>query len=143
MAEIVIARSALPLFLNHLLAEGDDDVDGPLYLAEYRLYQNDFTPVGTMVIGDFTVATFDGFAAKAAAWNPSLVNVNGFAVTYADSMLWVPTGTTTPNTIFGYYVTDTGGTNLLYARRFDTPIALTGPTTGFAMIPSFSFGSEF
>lgn len=143
MAEIVIARSAMPRFLNKIKDAAAGPVAGPLFEAEMQLYQNDFTPVGTMVIGDFDVATYDGYAAQVIdPWTVPVINPNGFAVMYGPSLVWTPTGATTPNNIFGYYVTTDGGV-LLYARRFTNPILLEGTTTGFVITPSFSFGSQF
>jgi hypothetical protein len=34
------------------------------------------------------------------------------------------TGSTTPNTLYGAYITDFAGTGLLFASRFDTPVAM-------------------
>lgn len=86
-----------------------------------HLYQNDFTPSPGMVIGDLTEADFDGYASF--AMNPIIgpyLNPAGQPEIQNASHNWTPTGSTTPNTIYGYYTTQTGG-GLRSAERFNDP----------------------
>jgi hypothetical protein len=140
---LIIARSALPTFLADLFAEANG-VDGPLFEAVCRLYQNDFTPVGTMILADFTVATYDGYSSQVIdPWDSPILNVNGFAETVGPQLEFRPNGSTTPNVIYGYYVLNAAGNALLYAERFENPITLNGALTALYLTPVFTFGSQF
>ncbi len=105
-----------------------------------RLYTNAYTPVATSVIGDFTEATFAGYAARTltrASFNAATTNAAGKAeITYADQT-W---SATSNQTVHGYFVTDSSG-NLLFAERFATSKAL---VSGDSLIvsPKFTLSSE-
>ena len=93
----------------------------------------DFVPGEGMIVADFTEADFDGATAIAVtvgaqgegydpATNDSVIDlkepIGGFR--------WAVTGThNLPQTIFGFYLTDTAGTVVYAAERFDTPVTLT------------------
>ena len=94
------------------IAPGDD--------VKLKLFKNDYTPVEGSVVGAFTEADTAGYAAISLAM--------------ADWTVATDTGTTTAEqpqktftltgagTHYGYYITDTAGTGLLWAERFsDAP----------------------
>jgi len=88
-----------------------------------RLYTNAIAPNVNTKLVDFTEATFDGYAAKTLAMTVGYVNASGLPIAQSQLLTWLMTGTTTPNTINGYYVDD--GTNVLMAAAFDAPIGMT------------------
>lgn len=90
-----------------------------------KLYKNDYTPIATSVVGDFTEATFTGYASVTideSLW--SYATVDGKAVATYDSspMEWTVTGS--PHTVYGYYVTSNDGTVLYFAEKFSTALSL-------------------
>jgi len=102
-----------------------------LYL---RLYENDYTPVDTSVIANFTVLTMAGYAEgtlAAANWSVATVG-NTTTATYVPTAAET-TFTMTADTshlIYGYYVIDKTTTEqVLWGERFsDAPHTI--PTGG-------------
>src|SRR5262249_6769063 len=107
------------------------EVKVPDYLntLTIRLFKNNYTPVVTSVLGDFTQATFPGYAAD---------TLNDFGAPYinADSEAQSDTGVHTftctgvpsggSQSIYGWYTEDTGGALGPAVRFTDGPIVLTG-----------------
>lgn len=107
---------------------------GPL---EIHLYQNDYTPGPGSVVGDFVPADFDGYAEKVVTLTVGpYINPAGQAEIQNASMNWTPTGSTTPNTIYGYFILDTSG-DYVGGERFAAPRALNGPLTTLTILPTF------
>jgi len=99
-------------------------VGGPLNGALLELYQNDITPTPTTPIGDFTVADYDGYAAEALSWLAVSVNDAGQVEVQGIIGEFRPTGSTTPNTIYGWFLTESGGA-LIDSGRFEgAPISM-------------------
>lgn len=98
-----------------------------------RLYQNNYTPApgGGFTLATFVQATFDGYADQDLdAWGvPALVGSAGY-VEHA-VVTWTPTGTTTPNTIYGYVVYDPTDNTVLWAERHPAG----GITVGGDLVP--------
>jgi hypothetical protein len=89
-----------------------------------HLFQNNITPTPLSLLTDFTEATYDGYANQTQpyAGGPFRETDGSFSIrTLANFAM---TGSTTPNIIYGYYVTDNPNTGLLFAGKFDTPIAM-------------------
>jgi len=117
-----------------------DAVAGVLDGCKLKLFQNDFHPSAFSVAADFTIADYTGYGDKtiaAADWNP-IIQPDGSAGIVGPGEFFDATGTATPNTIYGYYVTDSAGTSVLWAERFDAPVGITGPGTGFTMVPQLN-----
>jgi len=93
-------------------------VTGALIDAEVRLYQNDVTPSAGMVLADFDVATYDGYADEAVTWLAPSVADDGTVEIVGTVGEFRPTGAVTPNTIFGALLLDGTGA-LIMAGRFD------------------------
>jgi len=106
-----------------------------LAVSTIKLFKNDMVPdVGT-VLADFTEADFSGYAAQAVAtWGvPYIDQVNGgVSITAPAHQFQAANPTTVPNTVYGYYLEDTGG-NLVQAGRFDAPIDMVQPSDGFVL----------
>jgi len=121
-------------------------VTGALIGAEVELFQNDVNPTRGSVIADFDVATFAGYNAEAVQWlEPSRADDGNIEVV-GTLQEFRPTDDVTPNTIFGFFVTD-GGTEVLYAARFENAPLPMGSTldsillTLRARIPAGGMGS--
>lgn len=101
--------------------------------AKVGLFINDFAPNAAMVLADLTEATFDGYVQIPADGHPhpqSLDPSNGNSrvtlLPSAGGWHWETTGLTDlPQTVFGYFVIG-HGVLLNLAKRFETPIVLTG-----------------
>lgn len=81
-----------------------------------RLYKNNVTPpVDGDVVGNYTEADFGGYASQVLSVFPASSWVSPRATTTAAAQVFTATGASA-NTIYGYYVTDSGGL-LVYAER--------------------------
>ena len=128
---IVVPQSGASVLL-------EKGLDGLTATQHVRLYQNDYAPSPTSLLADFVAATYDGYAAAAitpATWPIFLQGISQ-AVAVGPGLVFSPTGSTTPNLIYGYYVTDNTGARLLWAERFAEPKVLNGVTTGFTLVPA-------
>jgi len=84
-----------------------------------RLYTNSLTPVEGTVVGDFTEATAAGYAAKTLAEGSWTVAVAGGI---SDATFAQQTFTfTAAETVEGYFITDVGATEVLWAEKFAAP----------------------
>jgi hypothetical protein len=97
-------------------------VSAMLTTCKVHLYTSIANPIGpNSVLGDFTEATFVGYAAKVSAFGAPYLNAGGQAVSDSPLLQWQPTANTTPNVVLGFYVTDSGGTTLLFCGPLPTP----------------------
>lgn len=113
-------------------------LDGLTATVDLHLYQNDMAPSPSSVLADFTEADYDGYAEETitpATWAVFLQGISQ-AVAVGPGVVFSPTGSTTPNVIYGYYVTDNTGARLLWAERFAEPKVMNGVTTGFTLVPA-------
>jgi len=109
--------------------------------VEIHLAKNAFTESPSRVLGDFTEADFDGYAALAK--DPAAPTVVTDPAT-GDQIITLPdpaggwafatTGVTNlPQTIYGYYLTDSTGAVLYGCKRFADAVVLTGNGQGFSI----------
>lgn len=79
-----------------------------------------------MVPGDFTGAgilpTFTGYAVKAVTWSSEVLRLPSglYILRGTITAPFAPSDGATPNTITGAYMTDSGGTHVLWAYTFAT-----------------------
>ena len=96
---------------------------GPLTGGKLKLFTNDIHPTRHSVLADFIEPTDTWYAPFTLVINnvPYLNDPNNLAIeatgTFTASAL--PAGGTM---LFGYWVTNTAGTALLLAERFDSPV---------------------
>ncbi len=100
-----------------------------------KLFVNNITPTKGNVVADFTLATFTGSA-------PKLYEDDSNGVPFVDPVSGVlyinspepaspgwnficTTAPASPETIYGFIVTDNAGTVLYGAQRFDSPVIVT------------------
>jgi len=109
--------------LRQLLRNGEWDL-------EVRIYANDFTPTITSVQADFTDPT-NGYAPSLAqnirdyTWPNPTINGSDQAESDGPIILWTCNSFTSPETIYGLYVTmldETDAVKVLMAAAFATPI---------------------
>ncbi len=87
-----------------------------------KLFKNNLTPTGANVATDFTEADFRGYADDAVgAW--TVTGPNGTAGVHSFT---ADGGIAGPQTIYGYYVVDSGGA-LVFSERFGASITYTTP----------------
>jgi len=113
-------------------------LDGLTATVDLHLYQNDVAPSPTSVLADFAEADYDGYAAEAITPTTWPVFLQGIAqaVAVGPAIVFTPTGSVTPNVIYGYYVTDNTGARLLWGERFADQKVMNGVTTGFTLVPA-------
>lgn len=113
------------------------DHTGPVH-ASVKLATGAFSPTPTSDPATFTEATFDGYAAKSvASWVSPYLLPGPLAETISAAVLsWSPTGTTTPNTITGYWIVGGNG-DYLGGEAFNQPVLLNGPTTALNLVPTW------
>lgn len=118
-----------------------------LYLAAnltLKLYSNNVTPNSLKVAGDFTEVIGGGYSSFTLTFAHWVIT--GGSPTrglYDETKQFTFTGlTTSPGTIYGYFVVDAGGV-LRWAERF--PVAPFTPINGsfIRIVPRFSAGSIF
>jgi hypothetical protein len=90
--------------------------------VKYRLFTNNITPSLSDVVSTYTEAAWTGYAAVSQTWTNFTLNGvsghNGFAIAAPITFSNSSGATVTP---YGYFVTDSTGTILLAAARFDNP----------------------
>lgn len=127
----MIPTKALRNAAMELLA---DDVAtlAPVAGNKLVLYINDMTPSENSELADFTPATFTGSTPIVVE---PLTQPEGYVPGSGDSRIalsppaggfrWECTaGTGLPQTVYGYYLTDTTGADYLAAQRFTDPIVI-------------------
>jgi len=108
-------------------------VGGPLETVEVELFQNDIVPTPATPIGDYTLADYDGYAAEAVTWLAPSVSDAGVPELIGTVGEFRPTGSVTPNTVYGILLTDGAG-GLLYAGRFDAAPLPMGSTLDVVVV---------
>jgi len=110
----------------------------PLYLAaKVGLFQNDLEPSGTTRLADITPATFSGYALSAAiTWAAAGFDTAGRPLVIGDMKTFARGVGAVDNDVYGWYIVDSGGTLLLWARRFpDGPVPMVTPGSILPVLP--------
>lgn len=119
MANMVIPNAGKLLWLEWMVSKESASF-GALGLS---LYTNNYTPVATSIISNFTAATFTGGAPKTiprSDWDaPGLVgDVAYIALPSAPSWICTAGG---PQTCYGWFLYDLTTSTALAAQRFTAP----------------------
>lgn len=113
--------------------------------AKIRLYQNDHTPGNSDELSDYVECDFPGYAEITLnGWGQPYTNPSNQAQTDETIQTWTSTGTPSGGSqnIYGYYVFDDTGSNLLYAERNPSgPATITAAGQTYSVTPSFSFST--
>lgn len=91
----------------------------PLAAPEFRLYENDFTPLETSILTDFTEATFGGYVSQTPTWGAPGFDQSGIATAPA-SMVFTADGTLA-GVAYGIYMLGSTGLLVAAARFADGP----------------------
>lgn len=136
---LVVPDSVSVAVLNELVATGNL-FDG----AKVHLYKNDYTPSRLTAVGDLVTADFTGYAASAAiVWGAPGIGPDGFPGVVGDRKQFIGGSTfTVPNTIHGYYITDSAGTTLLWVERFASPVIIAATGQTCYVVPTFGDVSQ-
>lgn len=108
-----------------------------------KLYQNDYIPISTSVVGDFTEADFTSYAEKTLArsgWASIEQDANEKAAAQYDSVQSWTCGAS-GNTVYGYFVVGASSGTLLWCERFAEPQVMTN-TVVLSLLPKFTLASE-
>jgi hypothetical protein len=92
--------------------------------SELKLYQNNFTPTPMSALGDFVEATFTGYAAKTAliTWRTYNDALDGSQIIDQTILqLFAAGAITSPQTVYGWYLTDGTAAVLQAWGTFDVP----------------------
>lgn len=106
--------------------------------GKLKLFSNDFSPQFDTVVGDFTEATFPGYAAIDDVSGPASgtdAETGLPTVSWMDGSTWLATTIVTPETIFGWYITNTAGSSCLAAGRFDESVTINSDGDVLAISP--------
>lgn len=118
----------------------DNVTAGELATAKLRLYSNNLTPTNAQVIGDFTEATFTGYAAVTlSGWTAASVAAHVASSTANPVTFTLTAGT---QSIYGWYITNAAGT-VLYAAGRDAaaPVAMSLTVNNYQVTVTVSAAS--
>lgn len=141
---VVFTNYALRALLLDI-TQASGGVAGILNGAKAHLFTNAIVPTADSVVSNFSEATFTSYVAATISWNtPAYTNGNNQAEMTAGTLVFVAGASPTTQTIYGAFVTDSGGTNLLWAERFSIPVLVNSQGDGVtyvpALVPSFTTG---
>lgn len=106
-----------------------------------RLYVNNFTPQVNHDIGDFTEATFAGYAAEDVPdWGA--VALNGNQAETAEPPHSFTTTEVSAETVYGWYLTDAGETKVYASRPLDTPVPMNVVNKTVIVAPVYTLGDN-
>lgn len=136
---LVAPNSGLPL-LQALLWKDAAVPVLPWYLV---LWANNYVPLQTSVIADFTAATFTGYSPvelTRATWQAPAIVANKALIQYGTTpQTW--TATAGFQTIYGYLIFEGTSNKLLIAERFAVPVDLSlYPVIG--VLPRITLGTD-
>lgn len=94
---------------------------GVLNKLKVDLFKADIVPARDTPLGTYqaAVADYDGYGSATVTWNGPSRSDTGKIEVVGTVPEFRPTGTTTPNTVFGFFTTTFGDNSLGYAGRFD------------------------
>jgi len=135
-----------PLITNILVQLGILDAltatGAPFDALTLRLFVNPLNWSNTTALTDLTEASFVGYTASAGqVFGPAYIAPDGQAHITAPSVQFNAGVITTPQTVYGYYLTNVGGTVLVAGGTLPTPVPITRQYDGLTIEPDYSFGS--
>lgn len=90
---------------------------GPLSLSEVHLGQTDLgiTQATTYAALVAQEADYTGYAGQVIVWGDPTTAADGTVEVIGVALLFAPTGTTTTNNVYNFWIEDTGGTKWYFA----------------------------
>jgi hypothetical protein len=105
-----------------------------LFGAKLGLFTNTPPLSQTTVLADLTEPTFAGYAQQAVGWSAAFQQPDFSWATQGGLYTFQATNDLTPTVVTGCFLVDGGGTQLIMAEMFDTPVNL--PTSAQACLVS-------
>lgn len=128
---VIVPRTSRKAMLASIKAES-----GYLDGAVCKLYKNSIAGGPNTELDVIEPADFDGYATSTEiTWGGVALGEDDKAKVLGDRKEWVPTGTTTPNTVYGAYITNAAGTQLIAVLPFEAPVYVTGPDDVVSVVP--------
>lgn len=115
----------------------DDDFSGPLLGAKVGLFVADIVPSKGLTVGDLTEAEHGGYARKTITWGAPKRDEDGRISMDSGLSTWQPNSDATPETVYGYFITDSAGTALLGLAKLENPKALVDTLSDLGLVVSF------
>lgn len=139
MSRLIAATHLAELVIDLLMVEHVDN--GPW---KVKLFQNDYSPVRATVLVDLTEATVDGYAAQDCGLFAGPVDLGGqvWSMDAPDNTFTLD-GSMTPQTIYGYYVTNADEDELYWSERFDEPYEVDEAAFVIVVTPQLTSRSLF
>lgn len=106
-----------------------------------RLFSNNHTVTDATILSDLTECSFTGYAAQSPSWTTP-ANVANVAQTQSGTRTFTYSGGST-TTVYGYYLTDSGGTVLLGAETFTSPVTLSTIIPSLLLAITYTQKTEF
>jgi hypothetical protein len=111
------------------------------------LYNSNYTPTNTDTLATYTAieSTFVGYTRQLVAVGNWSTAAQTGQIAYTNNTVIVFTAGILlgSETQYGYFMTDQSGTFLLWAQLFDTPVVISTDGQVLALIPNFTFSSEY
>jgi hypothetical protein len=121
---------------DHLTQFMTNDIQTYLETLTYHLFQNNITATTASRIGDFTESTFPGYVDEPTSTWTAPVLAGAAAVTTAAQLVFSCSGGGGQD-VYGYYVTDPGGTLVFSERYAGAPVSMVSGAN-YAVNPYFS-----
>lgn len=112
--------------LEGAIGDTSSTAKGFLDSMKVRLFQTDLTPDANTPLGTLNSAsaTFNGYAEKTVTWADPSIADNGGVESLGILSEWRPTGSDTPNNIYGLYSLTGDGSLGLVGRFDEAPIPM-------------------
>lgn len=106
---------------------------------EYRLFVNNFAPIGAMLLVDFTECADSGYSPEPPAFAAATLNVANKGEVVGPTITWTLTHSPGDYTIYGYYVVDPADADkVVYAERAAAPFTVTASGQTYSVTPRYT-----
>lgn len=117
-------------------------VGGPLKTQTLRLFTNNIQVTRDVKLADLVEATFDGYAAVAGiTFSSAYLDPQGNARTTGAGTVFEATGATVEEVVYGWYLTNAGGTTLSLLGLLPQPVPITQASDGVFVLPEYVYGN--
>ena len=135
----VVMDSGKKRFLDFLTSSGGTGLLG----VKAHLFTNNVTPNRADLLSTYTEAAWTGYASQTlSGWAVASLDGTFHALSTASPVIF-NNGSAGTVSAYGYFVTDSGGTNLLYAERFAAPPVSILAAQSLTLTCTFTDTSEF
>jgi hypothetical protein len=108
-----------------------------------KLYKNNYTPLHSSVLADFTEADFSGYTAVTPSYGSATLSGDTATTTDSSSRDFTHDSGGTTNTIYGYYVVDITDAKVLFAELFSSSQVMQNNGDKITITSLFTAKSEF